>query len=270
MYYEQILPIPHLRKYIKCFWVLKETDKLIDRQPETILPDGTFEIVFNLADRFRRFHSDGKTEIQPRAILVGQMRQFVEIKPLGRINLFGVRFQTIGAYYLFRFSLDEITNKILSLDEILDKSGNYLEEQINEALNMNERISIIENFLACQLSNKLQTDKPIEGVIENILQNYGRVSVTKIAKEFGISQRQLERKFRQKIGISPKFFCRIIRLQNVLNALRKAETPDFTKIAMSFGFYDQSHFIHEFREFAGKSPVSFLNEQKQMSEFFIS
>lgn len=268
MYYEKILPSPHLRKYIKCFWVLKKANKPIQNVPETILPDGTFEIVFNLADRFQRFYADGKTEIQPRTILVGQMRQFVQIEPLGTVNLFGVRFQTVGAYYFFKFSLTEITNKIESLDLILEKGGKYLEEQINEVFNTNERISIIETFLARKLFENLQTDKPIEGVVENILQNYGRVSVSKIAKEFGISQRQLERNFLHKIGISPKFFCRIIRLQNVLNALQKAEIKDFSKIAMAFGYYDQAHFIHEFREFAGKSPTAFFNQQNQMSEFF--
>ncbi len=93
-----------------------------------------------------------------------------------------------------------------------------------------ERIAIIENFLTQKLAEgKLQTDKPTEAIIQNILQNHkGIISIQKIAKEFGISQRQLERQFSsQKVGVSPKFFCRIIRLQNVVNTIRneKSERP---------------------------------------------
>lgn len=270
MDYQQILPNQNLRKYIKCFWVLKQTEKSIETETETILPDGTFEIVFNLADRFRRFYADGKTEVQPHTILVGQMRQFVQIEPLGNINLFGIRFQSIGAYHFFKFPLHEITDQIQALDLVLEKSDQDLETQINESFTTNERISIIESFLTRKLADNLQTDKPMESAVENILQNYGKVSVSKIAKEFGISQRQLERNFRQKIGVSPKFFCRIIRLQNVLNAMQKAEIKDFPQIEVSFSYYDQAHFIHEFREFAGKSPTAFFTQQNQISEFFRS
>jgi AraC-like DNA-binding protein len=270
MHYEEILPSPLLRKYVKCFWVLKKIDNSIPNTLETVLPDGTLEIVFNLADSFRRSYTDGRTEIQPRTILVGQMRQFIQIAPLGQIDLFGVRFQTIGAYHFFKFSLSEVTNQIQPLNLVLEKTDQYLEEQINEALNNRERISMIENFLTRKLSEKSHADQPTESVVENILQNQGMVSISQTAKEFGISQRQLERHFRQKIGVSPKFLCRIIRLQNLLNALRKSESKDFSQAAMSFGYYDQSHFIHEFREFAGASPTVFLKEENQMTELFSS
>jgi hypothetical protein len=112
MNYKEILPSPALRKYVKCFWTLEQFDKSFPNVSETILPDGSIEIVFNLADKFRRFHSNGKIEIQPSAIVVGQMRRAIRIEPLGKINLFGIRFQTIGAYHFFPFSLDELTDKI--------------------------------------------------------------------------------------------------------------------------------------------------------------
>lgn len=268
MHYDEILPSPHLRKYIKCFWVLAQIDDSFPNSSETVLPDGLMEIVFNLADRFRRYYSNGKIEIQPTAIMVGQMRQAIQIEPLGKINLFGVRFQTIGAYHFFKFSMDELTDKIERLDSICDVDDRYLEEQINEALTTQERIAIIEKFLTKIIAKGKSVNKATEVAIGKIIQNSGLVSVNGIAKEVGISQRQLERHFLQKVGVSPKFFSRIIRLKNVLSALQSQQNQNLSDLALSFGYYDHAHFTHEFKEFAGKSPGEFLKTENRMSELF--
>lgn len=268
MHYEEILPGHQLRKYVKCFWILNQLDGSAPKVSETVLPDGCLEIVFNLADRFRRYHSNGKIEIQPRTILVGQMRKFIHIEPLGKINLFGIRFQTIGAYHFFKFSLNELTDKIEQLDLVLDRDDKSLEEQINEALNTQNRISVIENFLTKKLAAEKSTDRATETIVEKILVNSGMISVSGIAKEVGISQRQLERHFQQKVGVSPKFYCRIIRLQKILNAVRQEDSANLSNLALAFGYYDQAHFIHEFKEFSGKSPGAFLQDENRMAELF--
>ncbi|HRH43667.1 MAG TPA: helix-turn-helix domain-containing protein [Pyrinomonadaceae bacterium] len=270
MEYEEILPSPNLRKYVKTFWVLKQSVNSIESATETILPDGSLEIVFNLGDEFRRIYAEGKHEKQPRSILVGQMRSSVQIQPSGGINLFGIRFQPLGAYHFFKFPLNELTDKIQSLDLVLSNNDKFLEIQINEASTTAERIAISENFLRQKLSGKSVTDNFLEGVVENILLNRGMVSVGVIAKEFGIEQRRLERHFQQKIGISPKFFCRIIRIQNVICNLQNLDKKDLNPIALSFNYYDQSHFNHEFQEFSGKSPSAFFSESNQINEFFTS
>lgn len=270
MHYEEILPCFHLRKYVKCFWTLEQFYKSAPHLLETVLPDGSMELVFNLADRFRRYHSNGKVEIQPHTIIVGQMRQAIEIEPLGKINLFGIRFQTIGAYHFFKFSLDEITDKIVQLDLVSDADDKFLEEQINQVPTTQERIAIIEDFLIKKLEKGKSTDKATEAVVERIIQNSGVVSIREIVKEVGISQRQLERHFLQKVGISPKFFSRIIRLNNVLGALQSQQNQNLSNLAISFGYYDHAHFAHEFREFSGKSPSEFLKDENQMSQHFIN
>ena len=268
MHYEEILPSPHLRKYIKCFWVLEQIDDSLPNSSETVLPDGSMEIVFNLADRFRRYYSNGKIEIQPSAIMVGQMRQAIQIEPLGKINLFGIRFQTLGAYHFFKFPMDELTDKIERLDSVFEFGDKNLEEQINESRTTQERIAIIEKFLTKKSVNGKSINQSTEVVIERIIQNSGLVSVNGIAKEVGISQRQLERHFRQCVGVSPKFFSRIIRLKNVLSALQSQQNQNLSNLALSFGYYDHAHFNHEFKEFAGKSPVEFLKTENRMSELF--
>ncbi len=98
MRYRAIPPSPYLAKYIECFWTLESDDKLSTASPERILPDGCVELIFNLADPFKRYHANGTTEIQPKTLITGQMRRYAMIEPTGRVKLLGVRFQPSGAY----------------------------------------------------------------------------------------------------------------------------------------------------------------------------
>jgi transcriptional regulator GlxA family with amidase domain len=145
-----------------------------------------------------------------------------------------------------------------------------LEEQINEKSNDQERVILVENFLQKKLAKKNSTNHSTEMVIERIIENCGLVSVRKIAKECGISERQLERHFLRKVGVSPKFFSRMMRLNSLLFVLQTLPNQNLTNLALSFGYYDHAHFAHEFREFVGKSPSEFLREENQMSQHFIN
>lgn len=269
MFYEEIQPQPFLRRYIKCFWALKIDGQLRVSEPETVLPDGSLEIVFNLADRFQRFHSDGRVEVQPHAIVVGQMRRSVRIQATGKVDLFGVRFQTLGAYHLFKCSLSELTEIIVELDQLLDRPVSGLFESIAVAETNASRISLIENLLLDSLRTPDSSERVVEAVKDHIHRNRGIISIHQTARDFGVSQRQLERHFKNMVGVSPKFYSRIIRMQNIVAASEFRESTALLDLALQFGYYDQSHFVREFTEFAGKSPTTFLREINPISDAFI-
>jgi len=119
-----------LAHYVKCFWSLERERPEDVAAKEPILPDGCVEIVFNLGDRFQRFHADGTIELQPRSIIAGQMRGSVLIGPTGRVRLFGIRFQPAGAGAFFRFPLFEITDRIEPLQAVWSNEGCYLIEKL--------------------------------------------------------------------------------------------------------------------------------------------
>jgi hypothetical protein len=118
MRYRAIPPSPYLAKYIECFWTLESHDKSSTASPERILPDGCVEIIFNLADPFKRYHPDGTLEIQPKTLLTGQMRRYARIEPTGCVKLLGVRFHPGGSYPFLPLSLSELTDKIISFDSV--------------------------------------------------------------------------------------------------------------------------------------------------------
>lgn len=269
MYYEELRPSEPLARYVKCYWALQVDDSSGGNEPETVLPDGSLEIVFNLADRFRRFHADGTIERQPRAIAVGQMRRFVKIQPTGKVDLFGVRFQTAGAYHFFKCSLNGLTDKIVELDAILENRCPDLEARIYSAGSTHARAAIVEGLLLSSLRYPRPNERVVEAVKQHISVNSGVVSIRQISKDLGVSQRQLERHFLELVGVSPKFYSRIIRLQSILYLGRSRMPGDMLALALDHGYYDQSHFVREFTEFAGKSPTAFLRDENRMAEAFI-
>jgi len=267
MLYREIKPSEKLANHIKCYWVLEQTDPNIRGEPELILPDGCPEIVFNLADPFRRHYSE-KIEIQPISIFVGQMLQSVLIEPTEVVKLFGVRFYAEGVYPIVRESLSSLTDKIENLNAVFGELGNELESRIVSASTISERIVIFENAIWEIVDQDWEG-----GLVKNtsliIREGKGRIRVEELARKFEVSIKTLERHFNREIGVSPKFFSRVVRLQEVLKVLNGRKEPIWADIAYSFGYVDQAHFIKDFKKFAGMSPKNYHKQQNSINDSFI-
>lgn len=267
MNYQEIFPSIHLQTYIKCFWQLEQNIRTFENTPQPVLPDGCFELIFNLSDKFRRYHLDGTVETQPKTIIVGQMRRAVSIKPTGKILLFGIRFHSNGAFPLFKFPLNQLQDKIENLQAIWGGFGVEFEEKINEAASIYERIHIAEKIIREKIDSDV--DKVILNAPKIISANRGQISIEYLANHLGINWKKLERNFQQQVGLSPKVFCRIIRLQNVLQILKNQPKVKLIDVALTFGYYDQAHLIHEFKDFSGQTPLAFIETEKRLTEVFI-
>ncbi len=269
MHYEEAQPAPYLRKYVKCFWTLEQQTAAIQNAPEAVLPDGCAELIFNLSDRFRRHFFDGASELQPQTIVVGQMRRGVTIEPSGEVSLFGIRFQPAGAFPFFDLPQALLTDKIEALDSVWGKGGKIIEEKINDAPTFKTRIAVIEEIFTTKLAECRSPIALASEASQIILKCAGAVSIEKLSNKLGVGWRRLEREFRQKVGVSPKFLCRAARLQNVLGTLKNPGEKNLLDVALAAGFYDQSHFVHEFKEFSGKSPRAFFEHERRIVDFFI-
>lgn len=232
------------------------------------MPDGCVELIFNLADPFKRYHPNHQVEIQPLALVAGQMRHYAMIAPTGRVKLLGIRFHPGGALPFFRFPLHELTDQIIGLDAVWHKLGSELAARIRAACSTRERIAIIESALTARLAQRHQTDALVNAVVGWIVQRNGLVSIEHLQKNLGISSRQLERKFKTFVGLSPKFLCRILRFQKVFKAVEQPHAANWSHIALECGYYDQAHFIHDFKAFTGQNPSAYFDADHPMSEYF--
>ncbi len=268
MNYQETLPSPRLAGYVKCFWSLEIPGPQAG-EPEPVIPDGCIEIVFNLGDRFKRFHDHGGVEVQPSSLIAGQMRQSILIGPSGEVRLFGIRFQPAGACTFFRFDMSELADRIEPLDAVW-ASVDEIESKLLAAPDFWARVAITEAELLSRLRENNPVDRLLRRAVENVSLENGARSIAALARDVGISQRGLERRFKQAIGLSPKMFSRIVRFQRVLGSLGSAATPRVLDAATDFGYYDQSHVINDFRQFAGVSPAVFFERSRQLTDIFIA
>lgn len=262
MDYQTFKPHPDLETIVKCYWTL-EVPAQENTQRQLILPDGCVDMCFTLGDDIKRYTSETSFVIQPRQMLLGQITEQFYIEPTGYVNTFAIRFYPYGFANFIDLPLNELCNKETSLTKLFgDKKSEKLSQEIIQAKTTNERIRIIEAFLFDRLKDEATIDNIVKSTIDAMLLSKGSKPINDILKADLTKRRQLERKFIKQIGISPKQLGKAIRLQATLQMLLNQTTGTLTDIAYENEYYDQAHFIKDFKEFTGITPKEFLTDDK--------
>ncbi len=268
MEYNLYIPSPELAKQVKTYWSLDSAPGDAPHTRERIFPDGCIELIFNHGDRFRKFDSDTEFHIQPLCFVHGQLKTYFELQALGNVGVFSARFHPAGLQPFINFDVDTFTGTTLTVQEIWGEEGKTLEEQMLACTNYEQRIALLENFLLKQRQALKVDNAPVEYCVDAMIENTGNISIEELADNLGISKRQLERRFTAAVGISPKLFARITRFQNILQLIENKEFKSFTTVAYEGGFYDQAHFIKDFKDFTGLNPKLYFSENLEMVKHF--
>jgi AraC-like DNA-binding protein len=150
-----------------------------------------------------------------------------------------------------------------------ENSASELEQKIIQATDNKRRIEIIETFLLEKLNDKTTIDNIVKITVDALLSTKGSAPINSILKADLSKRRQLERNFVKQIGVSPKQLGKLIRLQTALKMLLSDKADNLTNIAYESEYYDQAHFIKDFKEFTGINPKDFLgNENMTLSSLF--
>lgn len=269
MIYRETQPSSPLISIIDRYWSV-ESEGSADAPAEPVLPDGCPEIVFNLADRFQKIPNYGDIETQASAIVSGQLRKRILIRPTGRVSLFGVRFRPHAAFGFLGVAMNSMTDHVLSLSDVIGGASEEIESQIVEAASFEERVAIAESLLMARLDSWKGETAVAAGVVGMVSVSGGRISIRDLVDQSGIGERRMERIFAKHVGVSPKVFARIVRFNGVVRNIESADSADLLDAALSFGYYDQPHMILEFREFAGTSPLQYFRATHRLSELFTS
>lgn len=269
MNYQTFEPNKDLSTFVKCYWTLESPEEK-DQKRQTIIPDGCIEMIFHYGNLYRQYVEAGKVIIQPRCFVIGQLTRPLEIEPTGETGIFSVRFNPDGFLPFATIPIKEMENKAVSLEKLFGTEGLNIEEAVLNANSTDERIGHIEAFLLRRLLAIKTTDDVIKSTIETILTANGQLSVDELSKHIKIHRRQLERKFSTAIGLSPKQLSKIIRLQVSLKMLLNRQFTSLTALAYEGEYYDQAHFIKDFKEFTGLTPKEFYGANFKMSSLFCS
>ena len=268
MDYQQYEPAESLQSFIKCFWTLDAPAQAITEK-QRIVPDGCMEMIFNYGDPYKQFFEDGNNIIQPRCFVFGQITSPLEIMPTGVSGIIAARYQPDGFIPFSSYPVQQMENKAVPLSLLFGNEVKSFEEKVLTAASNDIRIHFITEFLLDRLQTAEAADRVTKASIEVLLQSNGQINVNELAKHLQINRRQLERKFSSAIGLSPKQLSKVIRLQATLKALQN-EYSSLTSLAYENGYYDQAHFIKDFKEFTGISPKQFYEGNLKLSSLFTS
>ena len=261
MQYQTFPPCADLAPVVKCYWSLEiPAQKDVHRQ--RIVPDGCIELAFILGDDIKRYTSNDEYILQPRAMVLGQTIDPFYIEPTGYVNTFAIRFYPYGFSNFVTVPIKNLANKETALSILLgnDTAGS-LQQKITCAPGTKERIEIVEAFLLEKLSEKSTIDHIVKKTVETLMATKGKKGINSIVEKEELNRRQLERKFSSQVGVSPKQLGKVIRLQAALKMLLEQSNETLTSIAYESEYYDQAHFIKDFKEFTGTTPKDFLQDE---------
>jgi AraC-like DNA-binding protein len=166
-----------------------------------------------------------------------------------------VYFTEIGFTHFASHPANELFNLSLSLDDVFDrKSVAEVDEKLTITTTDKQRIKVVEQFLISQLKD-IQTDKLIVEAVKLIYQSNGTIRIKELNEKLFISQSPFEKRFRKVVGTTAKKFASIVRFNSVLDNL--SNTKSLTEICYENNFFDQAHFIKDFKQFTGDTPENF-------------
>jgi AraC-like DNA-binding protein len=261
MRYAEYAPSPRFRTLVEKLWLL---DGYASGAADAVVPDGRMELVFHYKGAFWR-HRDAEQPVeQPLSLLVGQMIEPVILTPRGYAGVAAIRLRPAAARTLLRFPLAEISGRFVDLESIFPNVA-ALRARLAEASDDEQRIGELEEWLLDLACPPPRRD--IEAAVAAVLQTGGRATIESLSVLTGTGVRQLERQFRDDVGLSPKVFSRIVRLQSALKRIRGGLR--LSDVALSCGYYDQAHMTRDFRQLAAMSPGMWQSHSGDLAPLFL-
>ena len=265
MFYQEYLPHPVLSEFIHCYWVLEHLGNG-QQTVETVIPDGKTEMILNYGTPFTEITTPGKAQ-QSRFFFYGQIDQALTLEPSQQVGMLGIRFHSYGLYPLIGIPVAQLNNHRVVLEDLLTE-GSVLAQQFSSCTTTKERLSLIDHFMLSAFAGKT-VDPAVKYLMQLVNQQPGEQSLYDGYQQMGFSKRHLRRKFQLWTGWTPQQMNTVARLQKLLGQWKCKNFCNLTDLALSCGYYDQSHFIRDFRKFAGVAPsVYFTKEDPLANNFF--
>ena len=236
-----------------------------DHNREHVLPDGTFELIVNLQETPRKlFHGAESPSYDAfeRGWISGAHSKFLVIDALPRSTMIGVHFKPGGAAAFLGVPGDELAGQVVELDAVWGGSVWDWRDQLLGAPTPGSKFGILERLLSQRLAhNKLRQrhGDAVAWALDRYMAEPDLQTITSVSSRVGFSHKHFIDLFRRQTGLSPKLFCRIRRFQKVLLEVQTRAEINWADVACSCGYFDQSHFVHDFNKFSGLNPSAYLS-----------
>lgn len=253
---------PLLKNYIKFFWEINANYMQLCHK---ITPQRNINLRFNLSETPQYACIENEDSLLEEVSFSGLQDSFrnIQLKSEGCVKTFGISFQPYGFYPFFKIPVSEFKNQLLGGNEIGFKATNEINERLKEASNSTERLMIVENELIKRLDDNLMP-KGFEHIFNRLQSSGEKRKITDLCEQNNLGIRQLERMYNKYVGISAMTYITLHRFHQSTSQLLSGHYTKLSDIAYDNGYYDQMHFIKDFKRFTGKAPQEFINQNGSM------
>jgi AraC-like DNA-binding protein len=234
---------------------------------ERFLPDGNTEIIIDLSESPQYIYDNEslkKIQTCRYAWVSGVRTQPITI-PSGRgSRMLIVAFKKGRAFPFYPFPISELMDTVAEADLVFGGKFHHLREQLLASKSVNQMFHLVEEFLLQQAGNVFQADgaaKCIEYAVSNMIHKPSLRQLHQLSDEIGYSQKHFIALFRQQVGVSPKQYLKIMRFQKAIRAIENTGSIHWSDLALESGYYDQAHFIHDFKLFSGFTPKEYMKRK---------
>lgn len=261
------VPPSPLSSVVEFFW-FDERDAHPLHATERVLPTGTGVLIINFHEEAIRLF-DGPNNDQIRsfrnAIVCGPRSEVLSIDMTIPVSMLGVHFKAGGAFPFFTPPANELVNTHASLDALWGKDARIVREQLLAAPTVDEKFRVLEKALLRKACRPIYSRPAVAYAIQEF--NNGSQTVSNITEKIDFTRQWFRRIFQEEVGLSPKVYYRVQRFQQALRLIVRGQDIDWVSIALTCGYFDQAHFIHDFQAFTGFSPTAYISHlEKQVSE----
>ncbi|AEE50382.1 helix-turn-helix domain-containing protein [Haliscomenobacter hydrossis] len=253
-------PSPFLSPFVAHFWEKHSPEnQQIGYETETVLPENYLNLTFSLGSAYFR----SLEEKSPFAALNSPQLETLHTghnfyKHQANNHIFGIKFLPGGLYPFVHLDFMDLINVSLEMDQIFGAEANLLAEELYQLPDFEGRIERVERFLSKQLiERRLQKFRFIQAGTQLLERQHPDAGIASLAEELNTNYKTLSRAFYEVIGISPKHFAQIQRFEHALELLFLKPEWSCTEIGYHLGYYDQAHFIREFKRFAHQTPSAY-------------
>lgn len=267
MFYRKFPPSAHLKDYIECYFVWEAGESLPSPLVIESPPNGFAAMVFHYGEPYRIQTPRQANMTVPEAFIAGQSTRSYHLHLSGKIGMVGIVFKPAAVGALFDLPMFEFTDERFDLQAVLGKPAEALHQRIGNTESVTEKIRLLESFVHFQFLKKNHSLTPVDFAANLLVEKQGNLNVETMMEQVWLSRRQLERRFLQQVGVSPKYYARLRRISYALSLMAGKRQICWQDIIYQCGFFDQAHFIKELTAFTGKAPTLYLRENTELAHY---
>ncbi len=262
--YSKYLPDVRLSPFLICYYFFegKFDDVKIIQSP----PTGYAAMTFNFIDGYEVCSGvDTEFTASPCAVIIGQQTKNYKLRLSGHIQQIGVVFKPTAVATLFNYSVKDLADKRIALKVVIGEAASrLLFERLKNESRTDFRLGLIHSFLLEAMDGYEKRMNVADLASDIILKTNGTITIEELLDQLCVSRRHLERKFTEKVGLTPKQYCRIVRMAHLSNIVAHHEEIDWQDLVYKGGFHDQNHFIKDFKALNTLSPSKYHQEHSEL------